>query len=84
LHSQQKENIQSSDVLRQQSPTYLASGTGFMDYSFSLGWAKMGFVMVQMVMQAVGSDVRQQRSFTHSPSTHLLLICSPRGWGPLF
>ena len=42
LHSQQQENIQSSDVLRPQSPTYLASGTAFMDYSFNLGWAKMG------------------------------------------
>ena len=35
-------------VLEQQSLTFLAPGTGFMEYSFSIDWAGGGFRMIQV------------------------------------
>ena len=35
-------------VLEQRSLTFLAPGTGFMEYSFSIDWAGDGFRMIQM------------------------------------
>ena len=57
--------------IAQQSPTFLASGTGFMEDSFSkdgVGWEGM----VQAVMRVMGSG---RGSFAHLPAAHLLLCC---------
>ena len=77
--------------VRQQSPTFLAPGTGFMEDSFSTARVWGGGGMVQAVMRAMGSDTW---SFTRLPLTsscvaQFLTGCrpvispQPGGWGPL-
>ena len=63
------------DIVEQQSPTFLAPGTGFMEDSFSMD--RVGGIfqvvmraMVQVVTRAMGSG---RWHFACSPTTHLLL-----------
>ena len=44
--------------VQQRSPTFLAPGIGFMEDNFSTDWGGGG--MVQVVMQAMGSEGEQQ------------------------
>ena len=55
--------------LKQQSPTFLAPGTGFVEDNFSTDGVGRGRGMVHAVMRAVGSNGEQQMKL-HSPASH--------------
>ena len=55
---QRQEPVQRFCGVRQWSPTFLASGTGFVEDSFSTAGEGGGWVMIQAVMRAMGGMVQ--------------------------
>ena len=62
--------------LKQQYPTVLAPGTGFMEDSFSMDGSGRGRGMVQVVTQVMGSNGEQQTKLC------LFARCSPPALQP--